>query len=168
MPSGGTGVVEEETESRNKCCRKDCELPGPARSRYATIAGQSLGLSVAPPPGKPPVGRSLANGTNNPKMHPAIANAQPAVNVATHLDDRTITRGNFPSRQRRWCCANKRALRSLRCIKVLFQISAPRTQFSVLPEQLLAHRTQTQLGFDACAQHLGMDGLGHEIICPRF
>src|SRR5437660_9996383 len=105
---------------------------------------------------------------SNPKKHPAMAHAKPAINIAAHLNDRTIKRRNLPPGQRWWCGWNQRALRSSRRVKVLFQISAPRFQFFVLLEQLLAHRTQTQLRFDACAEHLGMNWLGHEIIRASF
>src|SRR6184192_2652508 len=89
-------------------------------------------------------GRAMAGGISNPKKHPAVAHAKPAVNIAPHLNDRPIKPRNLPPGQHWWCGWNQRALRSLSRVKVLFQISAPRLQFFVLLEQLFAHRTRSE------------------------
>src|ERR1700675_3459320 len=56
-------------------------------------------------------GRAMTGGISNPEQNPAISHSQPAVNVTTHLNDRSITSGHLPPWKRGRFLWNERLLR---------------------------------------------------------
>ena len=85
----------------------------------------------------------MTGGIRNPKQPAAIFYREPAVNVSSDFDDRTITGGGFPTRKRWRLLWNQRLLRQPSCCQIALEISPPGFQFLILLLQLHAQRMQT-------------------------
>src|SRR5437870_1164469 len=60
-------------------------------------------------------GRAMAGGISNPKKHPAVAHAKPAVNIAPHLNDRPIKPRTLQPGQHWWCGWKQQSRPGLTC-----------------------------------------------------
>ena len=113
-------------------------------------------------------GSAVSCGIGDPKQSSSVAHAQPAVDVATDLNDRTIDRSDFPTRKRRRILRNQRLLRQPRRFQIAFQISAPCFQLVILLFDLAPHFAQSQLRVDTRRQHRDVNRLGDKIVGARF